>query len=63
MAKKVTVDKDLCIGCGACTGICSNIFAIGDDGKAEVIAEVTDADQESVQAAADSCPVQAIKID
>ena len=63
MAKKVTVDKDLCIGCGACTGICSNIFAIADDGKAEVIAEVTDADQDSVQAAADSCPVQAIKID
>ncbi len=31
----VTVDKDLCIGCGACTGVCPvEAITLGDDGKA-----------------------------
>ena len=32
--KKVTVNKDLCIGCGACTGIAADVFSFDDDGKA-----------------------------
>lgn len=60
MAKKVEVNKDLCISCGMCAAISADVFAIGDDGKAEVIADVYD---DSVQEAADSCPVQAIVIE
>lgn len=63
MAKKVSIDKDLCIGCGACTGICGNVFGFGDDGKAEVVAQPTDADDDAVESAVSSCPVQAIKED
>lgn len=62
MAKKVSVNKDLCIGCGACTGICPSVFAIGDDGKAEVIAQPAEGDT-SVDEAAASCPVGAISED
>lgn len=59
---KVSVNKDLCIGCGACTGICPSCFAIGDDGKAEVIAQPAEGDA-SVNDAVASCPVGAISND
>ncbi len=59
--KKVTVNKDLCIGCGACTGIASDVFAFDDDGKAEVAGEVTADNEASVDEAIAGCPVQAIE--
>lgn len=31
---KAFVDKDICIGCGACTGICPEILDMDDDGLA-----------------------------
>ena len=38
---KVKVNKDLCIGCGACQALVPDVFEIGDDGLAEVkVAEV-----------------------
>ncbi|MFA6624920.1 MAG: ferredoxin [Bacilli bacterium] len=63
MAVKVNVNKDLCIGCGACTGICPNVFAIEDDGKAGVIGAVAPEDEGSAEEAAQSCPVSAIEIE
>ncbi len=59
MAKKVSINKDLCIGCGACTGICPSVFAISDDGKADVIAQPAEGDT-SAEEAVSSCPVGAI---
>ena len=60
MKYKVEVDKDACIGCGACAAICSKIFEIGADGKSH--AKVSETDEECVKEAADSCPVGAIKV-
>ena len=37
MAKKVTVKKDVCIGCGLCTSTAPEVFAFGDDGLAEAV--------------------------
>ena len=54
---KVIVNADECIGCGACVGAHSDIFAFNDDGKAEVIA---DGDEADIADAIASCPVQAI---
>jgi ferredoxin len=32
----VTVDKDLCIGCGACTGVCPvSALSLDDNGKSQ----------------------------
>ena len=58
---KVKVDKDLCIGCGACQALVPDVFEIGDDGLAEVkVAEVNDNLKEDTADAIDTCPTQAI---
>ncbi|MFA5522743.1 MAG: ferredoxin [Tissierellales bacterium] len=60
---KVTIDQDGCIGCGLCADICPEVFAMNDDGVAEVIAEVTADTEDCTQEAADSCPVSVIHIE
>lgn len=56
---KVTVDDDLCIGCGACISACPEVFAFNDEGKSHVIGENSECDLEEV---ALDCPVQAITV-
>ncbi|MEA2066251.1 MAG: ferredoxin [Thermotogota bacterium] len=58
---KVYVDKDACIGCGVCEGLCPEVFEMTDDGKAQ--AKVPETEAACVQDAADSCPTQAIKLE
>lgn len=58
------VDKDLCIGDGACVEICPEVFELRDDGLAYVInedpgPELHDRVRESVEA----CPTEAIIIE
>lgn len=60
--KKAKVNKDLCIGCGACTGICPDVFTFDDDGKA-VAGEVVAGTEDAVDEAAAGCPVQAIEVE
>lgn len=61
---KVTVDKDLCIGCGACEVTCPEVFEVGDDGVARVKLEpVPQKLEEAVREAAEDCPVEAIFIE
>lgn len=57
---RANVNKDVCIGCGLCTGIAEDVFRIGDDGKAEAYADTTDSNKASVEDAINSCPVSAI---
>lgn len=59
--KKVKVLKDVCIGCGACQAICSEVYEIGDDGLAEVITdEVPENALEDAMDALENCPTSAI---
>ena len=64
----VFVDKELCIGCGACMNLHEEIFEISnEDGLAHVILEPMEKDKlnnydEDVYDAADACPTSAIKI-
>ena len=58
---KVKVDKDTCIGCGACQAICDKVFEINDDGISEVkVKEVSEDLEQDFKDAIDSCPVSAI---
>lgn len=59
---KMTVDKNACIGCGACVGTCDKVFGF-DDNYAEVI--VDEIPEELIGDAMDAlegCPVNAISI-
>jgi ferredoxin len=55
----ISVNQDLCIGCGACASICPQTFNLNADGKSEVVSQ---ADVECAKNAAASCPVQAIAV-
>ena len=69
---KVKVNKDACIGCGACAAICE-VFEINDEGLSEVKVEenkekeefvsVKEELQDEVRDAADSCPTGAIEVE
>lgn len=60
---KATVDPEICIGCELCPTICPEVFQMGDDGLAHAILDKVPADfQSTAREAAESCPVQAIKI-
>ena len=60
MAKKIEVDQELCVGCGACVNLCPNMFELQGDGKAKAINGGGDKGCDC-EIAVNSCPVGAIK--
>ena len=59
---KVKVNRDACIGCGACAAICDSIFEIDDEGLSVVKKEeVEEEEQQAVIDAKESCPTGAIE--
>jgi ferredoxin len=56
---RAEVDRDRCLGTGACAYTAPHVFAIGDDSKAAVIGPV-DAADESVRDAVEECPTAAL---
>ncbi len=60
---KAKVNKEACIGCGACAAICEAVFEIGDDGLSKVKKEeVKEENTQEVLDARDSCPTGAIEV-
>lgn len=57
---KVRVDQEKCIGCGLCTSLAEAVFSFNDDGRADA-GPVSPDDEEAVQSAMASCPVEAIE--
>ena len=56
----VTLDQELCIGCGICVDACPAVFTFNGDGKAEVIKQsCAECELEEI---ADQCPVNAIEV-
>lgn len=60
--KKPVVDPDACTGCGSCVEVCPEVFEMGPDELAYVIAE-DKCDTCDCQEAADICPSEAITIE
>ena len=59
---KVKVNRDACIGCGACAAICDTVFEIDDEGLSIVKSEdVTEEDKQAVIDSVESCPTGAIE--
>lgn len=59
---KIVIDKDKCIGCMLCKKTCYSVFEVGEDGKAKVRTNITDADIQDAKRAIINCPKEAIKI-
>ena len=59
---KLQVNKDLCIGCGACQAVCPNVFEIVDDGLAHSMVDIVPEDvEEDAIDAKEGCPTGAIE--
>lgn len=58
---KLEVNKDICIGCGACQAICPDVYEIEEDGYAHVKCNPTEENMEDAIDAKEGCPVAAIE--
>lgn len=61
MSFKIEVDKEACIGCGACAALCAENFEMDNEGKSKVKKEEVE-ELGCNHQAANSCPVNAIHI-
>ncbi len=64
MSKKITkieVDRDVCIGAAPCVTVAPGVFQLDEENKA-IIVDAKGADDDTILLAAESCPVQAIKL-
>ena len=60
---KVKVNKEACIGCGACAAICDAVFEIDDEGLSIAkVEEVKEEDKQAVIDSVESCPTGAIEV-
>ena len=58
---RLYVDQDLCISCGACIGICPDVYVWNDDEKADVTVDPIPEDmQEEAKDGQEACPTEAI---
>lgn len=58
---KVVIDKTKCAGCGSCVALAGLTFRLGEDGKADLIDQDGNSDEEKLTAA-QACPMSAITI-
>ena len=55
------VDKENCIGCGACVGTCDNVFDFDDDNLAYVKNQPNNENENLAIEAMENCPTNAIE--
>jgi ferredoxin len=60
MAKKVIIDQDECIGCEACVETCPSVFGFDDEEAKAFVIENSDPEEDCVDEAIASCPVECI---
>lgn len=61
---KIKVNRDACIGCGACQVIAPNLFELDEEGISKVLVEeVEDIEQDNARDASESCPTSAIEVE
>ena len=60
---KATVNGNACIGCGACTYTCPDVFELDDNGIAKAKEEIPESVENAVREASEGCPTSAISIE
>ena len=63
MGYNVKVDKEKCLGCGACVSICGKYFELDENGKSEFTGENPVDELECIEDAVNICPVNAIEVE
>ncbi|SFT41060.1 ferredoxin [Geodermatophilus amargosae] len=59
---RVTVDRELCVGSGACEVLAPDVFEVDDDGAVRVLQAEPD-DEDAVRQAAQQCPTRALSLE
>ena len=60
---KAFVDPDLCTACGLCASSCPKVFRMGSSVAEAMSGPVPAGEQSCARAAAEECPVEAIRIE
>lgn len=61
---KIILEREKCIGCGSCEALCPKYWKLADDSKIDFLGSKEGISEvECNQEAAESCPVQCIKIE
>ncbi|MGE4560230.1 MAG: ferredoxin [Desulfobulbus sp.] len=61
MSKQVAINQEECMGCEACVEVCPEIFGFDiDEGKAYVLINDEEGDEDCVEEAMGSCPAGCI---
>lgn len=58
----VEVDRDRCMGTGACAYALPALFTVGNDGKASVTGTVNEEDDKAVADVVAECPTAALRL-
>jgi ferredoxin len=58
---KIIIDRDACIGAGPCVTVAPGVFQLDEENKVYVV-DQNAADGDTILLAAQSCPVQAIRV-
>ena len=67
---KIVLEREKCIGCGACQAVCPEYWQMADDGKINVLGAEKERENQVLEVkeavcnkdAAEACPVQCILI-
>lgn len=62
MSIKITIDKEKCIGCGACEASFPELFSLKENKAIVKKQPKTKAEEDKAREAVDICPVQAISV-
>ncbi len=68
---KIILEVPKCIGCGSCEAVCPKFWKLGEEGKAKLAGSVPNGDNFELEVkniecnseAAETCPVQCIKVE
>jgi ferredoxin len=60
MGKRVVIDVDECMACEACVELCPEVFEMAEDGETAVVIMPEGGDEDLIEEAMDSCPVDCI---
>lgn len=63
MGRIVVIDFDECIGCETCVEVCPDVFDFDTETEKAVVSDEESEDEECIEEAIESCPVDCIHWD